>query len=71
MNTHWLNQTSDWLDGEQMSEFAQSLPVAIQRAEPAELEILIDVLSQKELSEVPVAAQARKLLQLLATRLVG
>lgn len=71
MNTHWLNQTSDWLDGEQMSEFTQSLTMTIQRAEPAELEILIDLLSQKELSEAPVAAQARKLLQLLATRLVS
>ena len=64
MNTHWLNQTSDWLDGEQMSEFAQSLSMTIQRAEPSELEILIDLLSQKELGEAPVAAQARKLLQL-------
>lgn len=68
---HWLHQASSWLEDNQSPQAPGTLSAAIQKAEEAELEVLVDMILQKDLQDKDVAARARKLLQYLASRLVS
>ncbi len=68
---HWLHQASDWLDEADSELPSSQFSTAIGKADESELEVLVDMLIQKELDDKQVAGKARKLLQHLAARLVA